>query len=60
MDIEFESLHLEISLEKNGTVVDSADSYVENWKPGEKTTFEFYTDASFDKIVIKKLRYFKY
>ncbi len=60
LDIDFDSLHISLSLEKKGTVVSNEEVYVENWKSGEKTTFEFLTDKSFDKIVVKKLQYYKF
>ncbi len=58
IDAEFDSFSLDVSLKKGGTVVETQYASVEHWKAGEKATFEFETDANFDKIVIKGLDYF--
>lgn len=48
LGVDFESFGWDISLyDANGVVLETAYAYAENWKQGQKTTFEFWTDVDF-------------
>lgn len=54
---KFDYFSVELSLKKNGAVVESSSATVENWEPGEQAVFEFGTYKSFDQIVVKEIDY---
>jgi len=58
-DKTFENFWFDINLVDNdGVVVETQNTYTENWKPGDKHRFKFSTEAEFDKIEIDNAEWY--